>query len=236
MNKPRDRMMEEASRALVAMEYLRCERLCLAALADAREQQDWVDYARILLPLQEVRRQRRMIASEGTQRLGSSTLTGEPLSWLKEMGCGSLVLTAPHGVVEARLLVQAIDADQLHAEILLVEGALDGAHWCLRSFTGPPMTVQRPAPPPAWRERWLWPGESFEAENDPLRSQTPSDWVLSASEALGDAAIAAVTAPLGSLERIVELEAMLAVVPDHEKLHQRLGEAARARGRRGDGR
>jgi hypothetical protein len=35
-------------------------------------------------------------------------------------------------------------------------------------------------------------------------------------------------APPGSVRRVDRLQAMLAVVVDHEKLHQRLGDAARA--------
>ena len=58
-------LMERASVALVDMDYLQCEALCLKALALARAAADWAAYARIVLPLQEARRQRRMIALDG---------------------------------------------------------------------------------------------------------------------------------------------------------------------------
>jgi len=65
-----DALMEDASRALAEMDYLTCESLCLKALAAAREDGNWAYYKRILLPLQEVRRQRRMIAADGDVVLG----------------------------------------------------------------------------------------------------------------------------------------------------------------------
>ena len=58
--------MEHASAALQSMDYAACEAGCLTALAMAGNARRWSDYARILLPLQESRRQRRMIAVDGT--------------------------------------------------------------------------------------------------------------------------------------------------------------------------
>ena len=73
-----DPIMEQASRALVRMNYLACEQLCLQALTLARQAQDWPTYGRVLLPLQESRRHRRMIAAEGVIRLGTSQLWKSP--------------------------------------------------------------------------------------------------------------------------------------------------------------
>ncbi|MDP1663217.1 MAG: hypothetical protein Q8L55_14970, partial [Phycisphaerales bacterium] len=52
----------------------------------------------------------------------------------------------------------------------------------------------------------------------------PVEWILAASEALGDAALAMATSPVAA-DRACELFARLQSCPDHEKLHQRLMEA-----------
>lgn len=57
-----DAIMEQAGEALVQMQYLRCEKRCTEALALARQAEDYDRYARILMPLQEARRQRRQAA------------------------------------------------------------------------------------------------------------------------------------------------------------------------------
>ncbi|MEM6333906.1 MAG: hypothetical protein AAF823_11260, partial [Planctomycetota bacterium] len=57
-------LMERASGALVARDYAGCERLCLEGLGRAEAAGEWATYAAIVLPLQEARRQRRIIATE----------------------------------------------------------------------------------------------------------------------------------------------------------------------------
>jgi len=89
-----DRTMEAASRALVAMNYPEAERLCLAALEPARTLGDWDRLARIMLPLQEARRQRRQIAADA----GGYVLNGdrrEPQRILDDHAAGLLILTDP---------------------------------------------------------------------------------------------------------------------------------------------
>lgn len=62
--------MHTASRALAGMDYARCEALCLDALDRARADEDWVMVRRVLLPLQEARRQKRQHALDSLARLG----------------------------------------------------------------------------------------------------------------------------------------------------------------------
>lgn len=59
-----DTLMDHASELLVQRDYLECERLCEKALSMARANDDYDRIARILLPLQEARRQRRQIAAD----------------------------------------------------------------------------------------------------------------------------------------------------------------------------
>ena len=91
-----DPLMEQASQALTQTDYLRCERLCVEALTMARQAEDFDRYARILLPLQEARRQRRQAALD----LGVTVLTARPAdavveSLLDAHQAGCLLLIDP---------------------------------------------------------------------------------------------------------------------------------------------
>lgn len=237
-----DAIMEDASGALSRMEYLVCEARCLEALAVARQQSDWAYYARILLPLQEARRQRRMIAAEGVVRLGSAGLEGQPTDWLDTVAPGCIVLTQPHTAATARELATTVRTKRLCAEVLLADNPVTAPRWTLRAYNGPSVNCEVAAPAADWLDRWLVPDDGDAVE--PAATDTPSgsggagpaaaegarpvDWFLDACEALGDAALAQVSSPLGDPKRIEELERCLDVVTDHEIVHQALGDAARA--------
>ncbi|MCC6579848.1 MAG: hypothetical protein IT440_05355 [Phycisphaeraceae bacterium] len=212
-----DTIMDQASVALAEMDYLTCEARCLAAMEQAKAAGNWRDYARIVLPLQEARRQRRMIAAEGVIRLGSSAMT-EP--W-PEMPAGCVVLTAPYGAADAAAMQGAARRERRHVEVLWIDNDSRAEMWMVRSFAGMAAEVSRPAPPRAWRERWLEPGTI-------LQTPGPVDWVMDAMESLGEAAMAQVRMNAPTVQRIEELEACLAAVSDHERIHQRLWEAAHA--------
>ena len=239
-----DSIMESASVALTTTHYLRCEALCLKALAMARRGGNWPNYARVLMPLQEARRQRRMIAAEGVIRLGSASLQGEPSSWLEHMESGCIVLTPPFRVDHARELWQLSRKQQRYVEVLFAESQVSDERWKLRSFAGPPVDCTVPAPPVDCLDRWLQIGTTTSCNGTRVETRqadqisdgtcdfdlavSASDWFLDACETLGDAALARVVAALGSVERIIQLERCLDVVTDHEITHQRLGDAARA--------
>ncbi|MEX0886909.1 MAG: hypothetical protein WD009_10770 [Phycisphaeraceae bacterium] len=235
-----DHLMDRASHALTRMDYLTCEDLCMQALARAREAADWPYYARILMPLQEARRQRRLIAADGAIRLGTSRRQSAD-KWLSSLQAGCLLLTYPHTAADARQLDAEARHERRHIELLLADNPIDDDHYRITSFRGPSVSCVVAAPPVDWRDIWLAPGERPEpgaeddgdvtAGGDTEPGRTPADWFLDAAEALGDAAIQHVTADEGDVERIEQLEAMLAVATDHEILHQRLGDAARAMAR-----
>lgn len=219
-----DDIMEQASVALAKMEYLTCESLCINALAKARGAGSWVYYARILLPLQEARRQRRMIAADGVIRLGTATLTGQPPDWLRDSRAGCIVVTHPHTANTAHALDTAARAQRLYVEVLFADNAIDAPTWTLRSFRGPRVACDVAAPPREWLDRWIIPGGSAA----PRGARTPADWFIDATEAIGDAALAQLPPTLSPSERLAALEACLDVVTDHEIIHQRLGDAARS--------
>ena len=218
-----DNLMERASQALAKTDYLSCERGCLAALSAARKSGDWALYTRVLLPLQEARRQRRMIAADGHVRLGTSDMEGPGGDWSTSLEAGCIVVTRPFTAEHAAGLAAAVDQQRKCVEVLFADSEMDAERWTIRSYAGPAVTVERACPPVVWVDRWLEPGEVAES-GEP----GPDDWFIDATEALGDAALAQVTAELGSVERVEQLEQMLSVVTDHEILHQSLGEAARA--------
>lgn len=233
-----DSIMERASEALAAMQYLTCEGYCQRALALARQHDDWTYYARILLPLQEARRQRRMIAAEGVTRLGTAGLQGPPESWLKRMGAGCIVVTHPHTAQEAAAMRLTAHQQDLCIEVLFADNPATDPYWTLVTAAGgQPIKLAVTAPQASWLDQWLAPADAVpdyqQAKGDSddaieLGSMTPVDWFLDACEALGNAVLETVKAPLGDPQRIEQLENCLEAVPDHEIIHQALGDAARA--------
>jgi len=219
---PNDATMQRASEALARMDYLACEALCLDALRVARDGQQWADYARILMPLQEARRQRRMIAAEGMIRLGTATHDGALDEWLNDVSSGCIVVTRPHGQRDAHALFQAARSARKHVEVLWADCDMDAPQWLIRTFVGPDATCRLDAPPTGWVDT-----------NEPDRSvasywPTPGDWFLDAAERLGDAALETVDPQLIGADRVAALEARLDATADHEILHQRLFDTARA--------
>jgi len=228
-----DQLMQSASQALAVMDYLHCEQQCEQALDLARQRRLWDAYARVLLPLQEVRRQRRMIAAEGMIRLGSASLEGPArnvLETLKDGGC--LVLTHPHSAEDAEALLEIARSKQQHIELLWAEEGGDAERWLLRTFIGQDLKVSVDAPPQAWQDRWFTPQEVLQATGESQagvnRSSNPADWFMDASESLGDAGLALADEINDLGLRLQLLEDCVMGVPDHELLHQRLAQTARA--------
>lgn len=222
-----DATMEEAGAALAQMDYLTCETLCLQALAASREQKNWAAYGRILMPLQETRRQRRMIAADGTIRLGTASLEGSPEHWLDQCDTGAIVVTHPHDAKLAAKLATAARQRRQYVEVLFAGSDANEERWTLRSFAGPATTCEIDAPPTAWIDAWL-PAEKVAASattTEPATTATginPGTWFIDATERLGDAALENLAGRSPDESLIQALEESLLVVVDHELLHQRL--------------
>jgi len=200
-----DAIMERASAALAGMDYLVCETLCLEALGEARQAERYGYYARVLLPLQEARRQRRMIATQGDIQLGSGSAGFDPGIWLDEHKAGCIVLTHPHTPKEALALERRAREEKRYVEVLFADNTEDASAWALRSYDGPETTCQVSPPKP---------------------DQNPAQWFLYASEQLGDAAMRSVDVSAQGISLLDALETRLRVFPDHELLHQRLAQTA----------
>ena len=216
-----DSLMETASRALAEMDYARCESLCLQAFEQARSAGDWVMVQRVLLPLQEARRQKRQAATDGLILLGTPEADRASLTDLiADSRCGCVVLTHPLTADDAAELDTAVRNRHRAIELLFADNPADAETWRITALRRPAVVAELTAPEPAWVGEWI----------DPLATAppTPAHWFMRASEALGDAALEAVTAPPGSEQRFDQLAEALASAGDHEILHQRLADAARA--------
>ena len=212
--------MESASQALADLDYPRCEAACLDALAQAREAGDWAYYRRIVLPLQEARRQKRQAALDGPIHLGTDDKPNDLSELLPPAEAGCVVLTGPCTSEDAAQLEQCAAEQGKAVEVLFADLTDDTSIWTIRSFHGPAVHADRPAPPEDWQSRWI----TVQSSGPP----TPGHWFMQASEALGNAGLAAIENPVGSVERVTEIEGVLLAAGDHELLHQALANAARA--------
>lgn len=227
-----DATMEDAGVALAQMDYLTCEKLCLQALAAARKQKNWALYGRILMPLQETRRQRRMIAAEGTIRLGTTSLDGSPEQWLEQCESGAIIVTHPHSVEHAAKLANLAQERRQYVEVLFADNDAGSPQWNLCSFNGPNTICIIDAPPSVWIDAWLSsenvPSTPTPAEPSALATGiNPGTWFIDATEQLGDAALLNVADRSADENLIQALEESLLVVADHELLHQKLSDVVK---------
>ena len=150
-----DDLMESASVSLAQRRYLDCERQCLEALCLAKNNGDWSTVTRIILPLQEARRQRRLIAAAGTIRLGTTDLPDDPQSWLDRLQTGCLVVTHPHNRQTAcRLEALARDQDR-YVEVLFSDNPATAESWRITTDIDQPVYCPVAAPSPHWQDRWI---------------------------------------------------------------------------------
>lgn len=114
-----DALMEQASEKLAAMQYLECERLCRRAMALARQAGDFERLSRIVMPLEEARRQRRQIAEDA----GVFVIAEKqpPAEILQQHPRGCLMLIAPPFEQHDADAVRELIAQRgLFAEVLLM--------------------------------------------------------------------------------------------------------------------
>ncbi len=207
-----DQIMERASAALAVTDYFLAARLCLKALERAHRIGDFERMSRIVLPLQEARRQIRDTALDSGVCLERTTLP-EPG---EIFGVGCYLLCPPLIGVDGRSFRELAEGRRTPALVLTREPQTSAGKWPIVAVgggggpAGLPVVVRVQVDPPA-------------------AGLTP-DWFIATQEALGDAAIAKANAkhetpaPDHLVEDLLEL---LEAVPDHEKLHQALEAACR---------
>ncbi|MEQ9454216.1 MAG: hypothetical protein RLN76_06445 [Phycisphaeraceae bacterium] len=233
-------IMEQASRALAERDYLTAEQHAEQALLDARQRESWDDYARILMPLQESRRQRRIIAAEGWLLLGSES-SEAILKGLAEAGpepgpkphadpgsepgkilAAQIVLTAPIKPDDAERIWREARRRRLWVELLMAEGS--GNARKARSWRNRSIEADILSPPDLPHGTWIEPAKASKA---PKQGLSGSAWFQLASEQLGDAALKPLTNEQPSIALLDRLAQAVDAVPDHEILHQRLWDSAR---------
>lgn len=213
-----DQLMERASEALVTTQYFEAEALALRALGRAALANDFERMARICLPLQEARRQKRHEAVDAGYTV---VLHGLPARGAA-LRAGCYLLEPPLIGIEANTLREMCDRKKVPALVLCREPTTSAGKWPIVGVGGSDREslVIRVQVPPA-------PGfEGLKRSPDGAAGPT-GEWFLRTQEALGDAAIAKVSDKLPADYRALDFMEYLRAVPDHEKLHQALERACR---------
>jgi len=198
-----DELMERASSALVTTDYFEAERLALKAMLRARRANDFERMARICLPLQEARRQRRHEAVDSGESFIVSALPGRD----EHLRPGCYVVEPPLVGIEGRAIRERAGRRRIPVIVLVREPITLAGKWPIVGVgmgEWEPVVIRIQVDPPS----------------DPLMPD--ATWVLASIEALGDAAIAKVNSAWPADHRVDDLVEWLDAVPEHEKLHQAL--------------
>lgn len=217
-----DQLMDRASHVLVKMQYLEAEKLCEQALLMAYECKFWGYLARITLPLQECRRQRRMYAADGEIVIGTGHLPGDVVGELDQIQCGCVVFTGDDAKAHAIDLLQRV-ADKPRY-LLVFFASVGNDQWQVHSASKPEFYVNYSPPPEVWQNVNQAAGEYVKASDSAW--PTPGDWVLDVQEKLGDQALKVIDTNVDALQRVDALLEAITAVPDHEILHQQLAKTA----------
>lgn len=217
-----DDLMEKASAALADADYFETEKLAAKALLAARKVGDFERMARVVLPLQEARRQRRHEAADSGLRLILSQLP----AGRNDLVPGMYLVQPPLVGMNARALRQTADAARTPVIVVCREPMTKAGLWPVVAVGGGALMTSQPirtriAPPPG-----VTPRDSG-MTRDVVTETPPPEWFLAANEALGDAAIAALNPKDPAAWRVDDLLDALDALPDHEKLHQALAAACR---------
>lgn len=198
-----DQLMERAGEALASGDYFGCERLASEALELAHLAKDWDRMARILMPLEEARRQKRLAAADTGEvhRIDSvdellEMDTIKPGCWLLEP-----LIVGAHG----REFRARADAQGVPIIVIVREPETQLGDWPL-AMLGPVVVRTRVSPP---------------------EELTP-EWFLAAAESMGEEAIESVQIDIEPETRINRLMDRLLTLRDHDELHQVVAQACRA--------
>jgi hypothetical protein len=205
--------MERASIALAGTRYFEAERLASQALHKAYRALDFDRMARIVLPLQEARRQKRQIAEDAGAVLVFSSLAALDAPPMP----GMFLFEPPLIGADARGYREVADAQKVAVFVLAREPMSRDGMWpvvsvgdvSVRAKVAPPFPVQRL--------------ETGPTRDDSARfGPPPPEWFTHAAEALGDAAIARLNPADPAAWRVEDLLLATDAHPYHEKLHQAL--------------
>jgi hypothetical protein len=238
-----DTLMEQASQHLVHRRYFEAEETCLEALRKAQGIRDFDRMARLILPLQEARRQKRDLAIDA----GDVFLVDGEVPSGKQLVAGCYLVSPPRVGVDGRGLREAADKKRVPIIVAVREPTTRDGLWpivavgpvTIRAKVKPPAApVAKPAPKAKVTKKTAGKGKAPKAVAEPAAPTgpvapplPPPEWFVYANEQLGDAAIAEVNEESHPVSQVDALIEYLQAHPDHEKLHQRLADAARAAAR-----
>lgn len=212
-----DDLMEAASNRLVDTSYFEAVDLCTKALTLAVKATDWDRVARIALPLQEARRQIRQLAVDE----GKVTIVDTAAQLRKRAEAGCYLIQPPLIGAEARAFQVSAEKRRVPVFVLAREPMTDAGLWPIVGVSA--ISVRTKVAPPPGIER-----DPASPTRDRVTDGIPMDWFEAAAEALGDAGFDSVDAAAPAAHRVEDLIDRLQAVPEHEKLHQHLADAARA--------
>ncbi len=192
--------MEEASAALAAGDYFECERLASEAMQSAFAREEWDLVARIAMPLQEARRQRRLMAIEADRVF---VFEKDPPSGETLLESGCYVIVAPCVAADARrineaALDQGVAVMALACEPKTQLGLL-------------PVAVVGPT--------------TIRAKMKPTRHFTPR-WCMQAIDALTQSALETFDPGRAVHRQVEDLVEKVMTLPESELLHQKLAQVA----------
>ncbi len=230
-----DALMEQASKALVARRYFEAERLAVSALRKAHTRRDYERMGRILLPLQEARRQKRDLAFDAAKSGAVFVVDAEVPSGRKLVP-GCYLVAPPRVGLDGRQLREAADRREVPVIVTVREPTTRDGLWPVVAL-GPVTVRAKVTPPTSPGKKGKSGGPKAVASKGAKPSKagavtvgvdpppTP-EWFLEANEHLGDAgsALAIQSSPHARVDALMNA---LEAIPDHEKLHQRLMDAAR---------
>lgn len=228
-----DSLMEQASVALVERRYFDAERYAADALARAFTVLDYERMARIVLPLEEARRQKRLAAAE---TLHVAVVTDQ-LPEGRALKAGCYLIGPPRVGIDGRSLREAADRKKVPVLVIVREPTSRDGMWPVVALG--PVTIRTKVPPPVPTENGVGKPEATSpkkkrrgasaaaAEQTPGMIRPTPEWFLRTSELLGDAGIASIDPASPADFRVEALFRRVEAHPDHEKLHQALGQACR---------
>lgn len=233
-----DALMEQASQQLVRRQYFQAEETCLEALRKALALRDYDRIARIVLPLQEARRQKRDLAVDA----GEVFLVNSEIPSGKKLVPGCYLVSPPRVGVDGRALREAADKKHVPIVVTVREPTTREGLWpivavgpvTIRAKVKPPLVASTPKPKAKTAKKTAKSAKSAAPPSPPLPAAPalpPPEWFVYANEQLGDAAIVEIGDTSHPVSRVDALIECLEAHPDHEKLHQRLEDAARAAAR-----
>ncbi|MFW5653540.1 MAG: hypothetical protein ACOC0P_05800 [Planctomycetota bacterium] len=198
-------IMDEASEALVNRRYFDCERLANKALHDAWVAQEYELLARICMPLQEARRQRRLLAADS----GQVVLLDSDLPSLKsKLSPGCYVIAPPNVGADARRLAEAAFEQQVPVIAFACEPVTQAG--LLPLVVIGPTTIRTKVPSPG--------------------DFSPT-WCLNAIEALEKQALSQIDEGRSLDRQVDDLVDLLDALPESEEIHIILARKARSLGR-----